>query len=159
MSEESQQISLSNLSPAEGSRRPRKRLGHGSGSGLGKTCGRGHKGQKSRSGARIPAGFEGGQMPLYRRLPKRGFTSLKRVAGKNVFSTVSIAKVAALGADTISVELLREKGLVGAKPPKVKILGGGEVDRAITVEVDAISMSAKAAIEGAGGIVTLRGAK
>ncbi len=149
-------VSLSTLSPSAGSRRPRKRLGHGSGSGLGKTSGKGHKGQKSRSGARIPAGFEGGQMPLHRRLPKRGFISRKRVRSENVYSIVAIEKIVALGESEVTVELLREKGLVGAKPPKVKVLGGSAVEKAISLDVHAISASAKAAVEGAGGSVTIR---
>ena len=143
-------VSLSTLSPSAGSRRPRKRLGHGSGSGLGKTSG------KSRSGARIPAGFEGGQMPLHRRLPKRGFISRKRVRSENVYSIVAIEKIVALGESEVTVELLREKGLVGAKPPKVKVLGGSAVEKAISLDVHAISASAKAAVEGAGGSVTIR---
>ena len=156
------ELNLSGLAPAEGSRHARKRLGHGSGSGLGKTCGRGMKGQKARSGASIPAGFEGGQMPIHRRLPKRGFTSRMRVRGINTYSIVSLDALAASGEDSFTVDTMRKAGLVSTKPERVKVLGstaetGSAIDRAITVEADAISAGAREAIEKAGGTVTIRG--
>ena len=149
-------INLSSLSPVPGSRRPRKRLGVGEGSGNGKTCGRGQKGQGSRSGVSLPAGFEGGQMPLHRRLPKVGFASRKKVLGKNVFALVSVKRLAELSAEgEITLDVLREKGLVGSRSQRVKILGGSEIEQRIVVEAHAASASAKAAIEKAGGEVRL----
>ena len=156
MSEQTEQISLSNLSSSPGSKKPSKRVGRGSGSGLGKTSGRGHKGQKSRSGASIPAGFEGGQMPLHRRLPKRGFTSRKKVRGVNQFSIVQLANIVKAEAKELTVDDMREKGLVTGKYAKVKIIGAAAVEKPITIETDAISAGAKAAIEAAGGTVTIR---
>jgi large subunit ribosomal protein L15 len=146
------EISLSSLCPAPGSRRRRKRLGKGDGSGLGKTCGKGQKGQNSRSGSKHYAGFEGGQMPLYRRLPKRGFTSRKKIAGKNVFSLVSLDQLSALeGVDVVTVDVLKASGLVRASAPRVKILNNGSLSKKLTIEVHAASASAKSAIEAAGG--------
>ena len=156
MSEQKEQIGLANLSSSAGSKKPSKRLGRGSGSGHGKTSGKGHKGQKSRSGASIPAGFEGGQMPLHRRLPKRGFTSRKRVRGINQFSVVQLANLIQVDAKELSVDEMREKGLVTGKYPKVKIIGAATVEKPIAVETDAISAGAKAAIEAAGGSVSIR---
>lgn len=156
MSEQTAQISLSSLSPAKGSKKSSKRLGRGSGSGLGKTSGKGHKGQKARSGASIPAGFEGGQMPIHRRLPKRGFTSRKRVRGENLYSILQLAQLAELDSKEITVDFLREKGLISNKYPRVKIIGAASLDKAYSVEVDAISAGARAEIERAGGSVTLR---
>lgn len=154
-------VTLSTLAPARGAKKRRKRIGFGSGSGSGKTAGKGHKGQTARAGGAIPRGFEGGQMPLHRRLPKRGFTSRKRVRGDNVFSLVTLDDIVALGEKQVSVELLKSKGLVARSSRKVKILGGktsepAQVKQAIAVEVDAISAAAKQAIEAAGGSVTLR---
>lgn len=151
-------VSLSSLSPTPGSRHKRKRLGIGEGSGHGRTCGKGEKGQKSRSGAQLPAGFEGGQMPIHRRLPKVGFTSRKRVLGKNVFSLVPLERLVELDVEgDITLELLRERGVVRSKSRRVKILGGAEINRKIVVEAHAVSGSAKAAIEKAGGEVRLVG--
>ncbi len=150
-------VDLSDLRPAKGSRRRRKRKGIGEGSGNGKTCGKGGKGQSMRSGYSLPRGFEGGQMPLHRRLPKVGFTSRKKVLGKNVFSLISIAALQQFEAEgEITLELLRSKGMVKAAS-KVKILGGGELTKKIVVEAHAVSASAKSAIEAAGGEVRLVG--
>ncbi|MCG8557042.1 MAG: 50S ribosomal protein L15 [Proteobacteria bacterium] len=144
---------LSRLSPAPGSVRARKRVGRGPGSGLGKTCGRGVKGQKSRSGNRKPArGFEGGQMPLLRRLPKFGFRNPfpKQVA------TVNVGALGGLEAGTIlGPEELAARRLVRGRYEFVKILGGGELDNALVVKAHAFSASARAKIEGAGGKVEL----
>ncbi len=149
-------LDLSSLSPASGSRKKRKRVGVGEGSGNGKTCGKGHKGQKSRSGARIPAGFEGGQMPLHRRLPKVGFTSRKRLRGVNVFSLVSTAALEATSASgELTLDVLKESGLIPSQKRKVKILGGTELSKAIVVEAHAVSKSAREAIEKAGGSVRI----
>ena len=157
MSEQVQQVGLSNLAPAKGSKKRRKRLGLGSGSGSGKTCGRGGKGQTARSGSSIPVGFEGGQMPIHRRLPKRGFTSPKRVRGDNVFSIVQLAKLAEIDAAELTVEAMRELGLVsGNKRSRVKVIGAATLSKPLTIEVDAISAGARAEIEKSGGSVRLR---
>ena len=147
-------LTLSNLSPAKGSRHRRKVLGRGESSGLGKTSGRGGKGQTARSGAPIPRGFEGGQMPLHRRLPKVGFVSRKRVRGDNVYALISLSKLNELGfTGEVTLEMLYARGLF-SKKDRVKILGG-TIERAINVEAHAVSASAKAAIEQAGGTVSL----
>ncbi len=138
-------MKLHELSPAKGSRRTAKRIGRGPGSGTGKTAGRGHKGQKSRSGYSRRLGFEGGQMPLIRRVPKRGFTNIFRKG-------VAIVNVRDLSdfEGEINPELLAEKGLVRAGLP-VKILGDGEVSAALVVKAHHFSRSARAKIEAAGG--------
>lgn len=140
---------LHDLKPAPGSHRDRKRLGRGPGSGTGKTAGRGHKGQKARSGASIPAGFEGGQMPLQRRIPKRGFTPLRRL----VYQVVNVRALEELTGDEVTPESLRAGGLIGSARKPVKVLGDGELSRAITVRVHAVSAGARAKIEAAGGSV------
>jgi len=138
-------MKLHDLSPAKGSTQSRKRVGRGPGSGLGKTAGRGHKGQGSRAGSRMVPGFEGGQMPLIRRVPKRGFNNIFRVE----YSVVNLEQLADLGAE-VTPELLREKGIVrGSKP--VKVLGDGELKKAIRVVAHKFSKSARAKIEAAGG--------
>ncbi len=149
-------VSLSTLSPVPGSKRSRKRVGVGEGSGHGKTCGKGQKGQRSRSGFSLPAGFEGGQMPIHRRLPKRGFVSRKKTLGKNVFSLVPIKLLQELAVEgEITLEVLRTNGIVRSKNALVKILGGSELTKKIVVEAHAASKSARAAIEGAGGEVKI----
>lgn len=156
-------LELENLKPNKGSRKIPKRLGIGEGSGNGKTAGKGHKGHKARSGYRSKPGFEGGQMPLYRRLPKIGFTSRKKLLGKNTFSVVAIDAIAALGEEVVTPELLREKGLCGKYPEKVKVLGartdleGNPIPfkAKLKISAQAFSKSAKEAIEKAGGEVTV----
>lgn len=141
-------MDLSNLSPAPGSRAPRKRLGRGPGSGLGKTSGRGHKGKGARSGGNTHPRFEGGQMPLQRRLPKRGFHNPFRTA----YTVVNLAKLEAAfeaGAVVDAVALVA-RGLVRKGQP-VKVLGHGTLRKALTVKAHAFSESAKAAIGSAGG--------
>ena len=148
---------LHNLRPAKGSKRKRKRIGRGESSGTGKTAGRGHKGQRSRSGgARNPIGFEGGQMPLQRRLPKRGFTNIF----KKDIQAINVGALARLGdvAD-VTPELLLERGLISRVGDGVKILAYGDVDRARTVRAHAFSAAARAKIEAAGGTVEVIGAK
>lgn len=142
-------ITLGNLSPNKGSNRQRKRVGRGPGSGHGKTAGRGHKGYKSRSGSGIKPGFEGGQMPLQRRLPKRGFTNINAIK----YSIISLNQLDLFdaGADVTS-DVLIEKGLARKGRP-VKILANGELNKAITVSVEKISASARTKIEAAGGKV------
>ena len=140
-------MDLSNLQPAEGSRHSDNfRRGRGHGSGNGKTAGKGHKGQKARSGAPRP-GFEGGQMPLYRRIPKRGFTcrNSKQIVGINVSALNRFEDGA-----TVTVETMIESGLVSNPKDGVKILGNGEISKKLNVKVNACSESAKAKIEAAG---------
>jgi large subunit ribosomal protein L15 len=141
---------LHDLSPSEGSHRNRKRLGRGPGSGTGKTAGKGHKGQKARSGGKVRRGFEGGQMPLQRRIPKRGFTPISRVS----YQVVNVRDLAVLEETEVTPEVLKARGLVTSLSQPVKILGTGDLDRAVKVSAHAFSGSAKAKIEGAGGTVT-----
>ncbi len=140
-------MDLSSLRPAPGARKVRKRVGRGPGSGLGKTAGRGHKGHKSRSGGNTPPGYEGGQMPLQRRLPKRGF--------RNPFRTeYEIVNLASLGrfaaGSVVDPAALAQAGLV-RKRGRVKVLGKGTLEHPLTVKAHAFSESAKAAIEAKGG--------
>ena len=142
-------LTLQTLQPNPGAKHRKKRLGCGESSGLGKTCGKGNKGQKARSGGSIRPGFEGGQMPLQRRIPKRGFN--------NIFRTeMAIVNVAALEANyeagaVVTIDSLIEKGLVKKVLDGVKVLGYGELSKALTVQANAISESAKQKIEAAGG--------
>lgn len=140
---------LHNLKPAEGATRKRKRVGRGPGSGNGKTAGRGHKGQKSRSGFSRRYGFEGGQMPLVRRIPKRGFTNIFRV-GYQVVNLRDLDRVFADG-DTVTPEILADKGLIRGDKKPVKVLAAGELGKKLTVQVHAFSKNAQASIEAAGG--------
>jgi len=142
-------MKLNELSPAAGSKKDRKRVGRGIGSGLGKTAGRGHKGQKSRSGGFHKVGFEGGQMPLQRRLPKRGFSS--RTARYN--SEVRLYQIEVMKADVIDLEVLKAEHVVNHDTRVVKIINTGEITRAITVRGLGVTKGAKAAIEAAGGKV------
>lgn len=145
---------LHDLKPNIGAKHRRKRLGIGESSGQGKTSGKGHKGQKARSGGSIRPGFEGGQMPLYRRLPKRGFSN---AAFKTVFGIVNLddlEKRFDSGA-AINEKLLRGAGLVRGKLDGIKILGRGELTKAFHIEADAITASAKEKVEKLGGSVTL----
>jgi large subunit ribosomal protein L15 len=140
-------MKLHELSPAKGSKHSKKRVGRGPGSGLGKTAGKGEKGQKSRSGYKLRLGFEGGQMPLIRRVPKRGFTNIWRTE-YTVVNLVQLAKLDA-GAD-VTPEVLVARGFARSGRP-VKVLGVGEVDRAIKVKAHRFSKTARAKIEAAGG--------
>ena len=139
-------VSLNNLT-SKGTAKNRKRVGRGIGSGLGKTAGRGHKGQKSRSGGSVARGFEGGQMPLQQRLPKFGFSS--RV--NNALKQLNLRDVAHL--DSVSMETLREHKVIGKSVEKVKIFGEFELTKALSVEGIKVSKGAKASIEKAGGKV------
>lgn len=141
-------MKLHELSPAPGSVKDVKRIGRGHGSGNGKTAGKGHKGQKARAGRGIRAGFEGGQMPLHRRIPKRGFN--------NIFATPYVAiNVAALNrfedGAVVTTEALLEAGIIKKAPYGVKILGNGKIEKKLTVQVAAFSETAIAKIEAAGG--------
>ena len=140
-------ITLSNLKPARGSRQNRKRLGRGPGSGLGKTSGKGHKGHKARTGGGTNPGFEGGQMPMYRRLPKRGFTNPFRVENQ----VVNLSQLKKVSATDVSPETLYSAGLIGKPDAPVKLLGTGDADRAYTVRGVSLSTSARTKIEAAGG--------
>ncbi len=142
---------LHDLRPPKGSRKAGKRVGRGPGSGWGKTAGRGQKGQKSRSGASIPAGFEGGQMPLQRRIPKRGFTPLKRT----VYQTVNVGRLDRVEGDEVGAVELARAGLIRSAGKPVKILGQGDLDRALTVTAEAFSETARQKIEAAGGSATV----
>ena len=147
MADDKSFLSLSNLRPAPGSRTSRKRLGRGPGSGLGKTSGKGHKGHKARTGGKTNPGFEGGQMPLYRRLPKRGFTNPFKVTAQ----PVNLAKLKQLAGTDVTPETLYAAGLIGRIDTAVKLLGSGDADRAYAVKGVPVSASAKAKIEAAGG--------
>ena len=149
------ELNLSNLSPYFGSKKKRKRLGIGEGSGNGKTCGKGHKGAKSRSGFSLLAGFEGGQMPLYRRLPKVGFTSRKKVLGANIFTLVPLKKIADAKIADVTLESLAENGLISSAKDKVKITTGVDISEKINLNVHAVTKSARAAVEKAGGEISL----
>lgn len=143
-------MDLNTLKPAMGSTKKRKRIGRGTGSGHGKTATKGHKGQKARSGGSIKAGFEGGQMPLQRRLPKRGFTPIERVE----YAVVNLKQldVFETGA-TVNLETLIAKGLVNRSNVNIKILGNGDISKSLTVSVTKFSQSAKDKIIAAGGTV------
>lgn len=147
-------MNLSNLKPAEGSIKHSKRVGRGAGSGKGGTSTRGNKGAKSRSGYHQKVGFEGGQMPLYRRVPKFGFKNMNRIeyVGINLDTLSTIAE--AKGIDTFDVEVLKQNGLISGKD-RVKILGRGELGKALKVTAHAFSASAKKAIEEKGGEATV----
>ena len=142
-------VTLSNLSPPKGSTRPKKRVGRGPGSGVGKTAGRGHKGHKARSGGSTNPGFEGGQMPIYRRLPKRGFKNPDRVESQ----AVNVSQLKQMAETDVSAATLYAAGLIGKLTAPVKLLGTGEVDRAYQVSGVAISAAARTKIEAAGGKV------
>lgn len=143
-------MDLSNLHPAPGSRKPRKRVGRGTGSGLGKTAGRGHKGRKSRAGGNSPRGYEGGQMPILRRLPKRGFRNPFRTE----YAIVNLGALARFEAGAVVDPVaLIAAGLGGKAGTPIKILGNGALDRRLTVKAHAFSASARAAIEAQGGTV------
>lgn len=143
----SEQMRLNSLAPAEGHKSAAKRVGRGIGSGLGKTGGRGHKGQKSRSGGTVPAGFEGGQMPLQKRLPKFGFTS--RIS--RVTAQVRTSELAAVESDVVDLAALKAANLVGNHIQRAKIFLSGDVTRAVTIKGLAVTKGARAAIEAAGG--------
>jgi large subunit ribosomal protein L15 len=142
-------LTLSSLRPAPGSNPSRKRVGRGPGSGLGKTAGKGHKGHKARTGGSTNPGFEGGQMPMYRRLPKRGFTNPFKVTAQ----PVNLRQLAKLGGQEVSPETLYAAGLIGKARAPVKLLATGEADRAYTVRGVTLSASARAKIEAAGGSI------
>ena len=141
---------LSELAPAPGAKHSKKRVGRGPGSGWGKTAARGSKGQNSRAGGGVKPGFEGGQMPLTRRIPKRGFTNIF----KKSYTIVNLRDLSVFAADSVvDEEALRRAGVVKGQPEAIKLLGQGEVTVALTVKVQAVSAAARARIEAAGGRV------
>ncbi len=149
-------MDLSNLKPPAGQKKNARRVGRGMGSGRGKTSGRGQKGQKSISGARLMRGFEGGQMPLHRRLPKRGFSN---AIFKKEYAVVNLGRLARLDGDEFSPERLADLGVVKKLGDGLKILGSGELTRAITVRAHLFSASARQKIEAAGGRAEVIGSK
>ena len=138
---------LNTLAPAEGAKQAPKRVGRGIGSGLGKTAGRGHKGQNSRSGGGVRRGFEGGQMPLYRRLPKFGFTSRKAM----ITAEVRLSELALVEGDVIDLNTLKAANVVGTQIEFAKVMLSGEITRAVTLRGLRVTKGARAAIEAAGG--------
>ncbi len=144
-----EKITLSTLKPAKGSHRARKRVGRGPGSGLGKTAGKGHKGHKARTGGGTNPGFEGGQMPMFRRLPKRGFTNPYKVRAQ----TVNLRQLAKLSVTELNPDTLHAAGLVGQPHQPIKLLGSGDADRPYRVKGLALSAQARTKIEAAGGSV------
>ncbi len=146
-------IGLNNLRPAEGSTHKKKRVGRGPGSGLGKTAGRGNKGQKSRSGYSSKVGFEGGQMPLQRRLPKRGFTNIFKKQWIEV--TLATLENSFEAGDTITPETMHERGVIAKGKRDIVVLGTGELTKALTVSAHRFTKGAREKIEGAGGTVNV----
>ena len=145
-----ERITLSTLRPVKGSHRNRKRIGRGPGSGTGKTSGKGHKGSKARSGGATNPGFEGGQMPMYRRLPKRGFTNPFKIT----YLAVNVSELARVTGDDVTAETLFAAGILKNATEPFKVLGHGDVTRAMVIQAGLrISASAKAKIEAAGGRV------
>lgn len=143
-------MKLSELRPAEGAKTQRKRVGRGKGSGLGKTSGKGHKGLKARSGGGMRPGYEGGQMPMQRRLPKRGFTNIFR----KEWAVVNVKDLNRFPPESVvDGDALRSEGLVKRSSDGIKLLGGGELDRKLTVKVDRASKAAIEKVQAAGGTV------
>ena len=148
-------IRIGNLRPAAGATHAKKRRGKGAATGLGGTAGKGHKGKKARAGGKIPAWFEGGQMPIQRRLPKRGFKNPTRVE----YEVVNVGRLAAVAAGTTIDRAWLESNRIVRRPGPIKLLGGGEFKTALTVKVEAASEQARKAVEGAGGKLELLKAK
>jgi large subunit ribosomal protein L15 len=146
---EAANMRLNSLKPAPGSKSPRHRVGRGIGSGWGKTAGRGHKGQRARAGGFHKVGFEGGQMPLHRRLPKRGFTSLSR----RFVEPVRLGELEKLGADEIDLMVLKQAGVISALALDARVIKSGEIKRKVSVRGIGVTKGARAAIEAAGGKV------
>jgi large subunit ribosomal protein L15 len=146
---------LNDIKPAPGSRKSRRRVGRGIGSGFGKTAGRGHKGQKARSGGYHKVGFEGGQMPLQRRLPKRGFTPLTR----DTFAEIRLSDLERMKADTIDLAALKAEGVISRLTTETKVVLSGKLTRKVTVKDMGVTKGARAAIEAAGGAIVDNRAK
>ena len=144
-------ITLGQLRPHEGSRKSKKRVGRGPGSGHGKTSCRGQKGQRSRAGRSIPPGFQGGQMPLYRQLSKRGFKNPFR----KEYAVLNVGIIGGLDIDTIDLETAQRMGLVKKRFRLFKVLGEGEIDRPVTIRAHAVSRAARKKVEAAGGLIDI----
>jgi len=142
-------MQLNTLQPAEGSKHAKRRVGRGIGSGLGKTAGRGHKGQKSRSGGFHKVGFEGGQMPLQRRLPKRGFST----RDQHLYAQIRLSDLQALPVDQIDLQVLKQAGVVGQAVKFVKVFMSGELSKKVTLQGVGATAGARAVIEAAGGSI------
>lgn len=142
-------MELNTIKPADGAKKNKRRVGRGIGSGLGKTAGRGHKGQKSRAGGFHKVGFEGGQMPMHRRLPKRGFVSLTKADTAHV----RLYELAAVGVDEIDLLVLKQAGLVGAAAKGARVYLAGEISKPVKLRGIAVTKGARAAIEAAGGTI------
>lgn len=142
-------MELNTIKPADGAKKDKRRVGRGIGSGLGKTAGRGHKGQKSRAGGFHKVGFEGGQMPMHRRLPKRGFVSLTKADT----ARVRLSELAAIGTDQIDLLVLKQAGVVNGAARAARVYLSGEIGKAIKLSGVAVTKGARAAIEAAGGSV------
>jgi len=142
-------MELNNIKPADGAKKDKRRVGRGIGSGLGKTAGRGHKGQKSRAGGFHKVGFEGGQMPMHRRLPKRGFVSLTKADTAHV----RLYELAAIGVDEIDLLVLKQAGVISGAAKAAKVYLAGEIGKAVRLRGIAVTKGARAAIEAAGGSV------
>lgn len=142
-------MELNTIAPAEGSKSPRRRVGRGIGSGLGKTAGRGHKGQKSRAGGFHKVGFEGGQMPMHRRLPKRGFKSLT----KRLNAQIKLSDLQALALDSVDLLALKQAGLIPASAQVVKVILSGSIEKAVTLNGIKATKGAAEAIAAAGGTI------
>jgi large subunit ribosomal protein L15 len=142
-------MELNTIKPADGAKKNKRRLGRGIGSGLGKTAGRGHKGQKSRAGGYHKVGFEGGQMPMHRRLPKRGFVSLTKADTAHV----RLYELAMVGVDEIDLLVLKQAGVIGAAAKAAKVYLAGEIGKAVKLRGIAVTKGARAAIEAAGGTI------
>jgi large subunit ribosomal protein L15 len=142
-------MELNTIKPADGAKKDKRRVGRGIGSGLGKTAGRGHKGQKSRAGGFHKVGFEGGQMPMHRRLPKRGFVSLTKADTAHV----RLYELAAVGVDEIDLLVLKQAGIVRAAAKTAKVYLAGEIGKAVKLRGIAVTKGARAAIEAAGGSI------
>lgn len=142
-------MELNNIKPADGAKKDKRRVGRGIGSGLGKTAGRGHKGQKSRAGGFHKVGFEGGQMPMHRRLPKRGFVSLTKADT----ARVRLYELASVGVDEIDLLVLKQAGIISAAAKAARVYLAGEIAKAVKLRGIAVTKGARAAIEAAGGTV------
>ena len=142
-------MELNTIKPADGAKKDKRRVGRGIGSGLGKTAGRGHKGQKSRAGGFHKVGFEGGQMPMHRRLPKRGFVSLTKADT----ARVRLYELAAVGVDEIDLLVLKQAGIVSAAAKSARVYLAGEIGKSVKLSGIAVTKGARAAIEAAGGSV------
>ncbi|MDP4589710.1 MAG: 50S ribosomal protein L15 [Burkholderiaceae bacterium] len=143
------EIQLNTIKPAEGSNPDRRRVGRGIGSGFGKTAGRGHKGQKSRSGGFHKVGFEGGQMPLHRRLPKRGFTSLNQ----HLYAQVRLSDLQNIPVEEIDVQVLKQAGVIGQAVKFVKVFKSGDLSRKVSLKGLTVSAGARSVIESVGGSI------